>query len=145
MSVTVVDWPPGAAHPFGPSDARFFVRRTRDGACSGLAPTLPDDLAALERIFPPGQTDLWLLERFLLRVRSRTSRANVAPPSELPRRAAGYVILGLRGAVHLRSNDRAGAFGFLSLAEAEAALDAAPLVGESTLLVALLHEVVYWH
>lgn len=140
-NITVVDWPPGGPHPFGPSEARFFVRRTRDGACSCLADEMPPDYRTLEAIFPPGQTDLWILERFLLRIGRRTLRAP-ASPVETP---SGFVVLGLHGGVRVDAHDRGRVVGFRTLEAAEEALDAPELAKEPALLIALIRSTLYWH
>lgn len=145
----LLDVPPGAPHPFEPAGARYFVRRTANGACSRLfddeAPLA--DLDVLGSISGMGYTNLWVMERALLRVDGATHRWPPAPRRAHGDRVGRFFVYGDDGSRVEHHHDRAGAWvlGFATLDEAEEALDAEALAGAAAILVARLCDDVYWH
>lgn len=144
MKVRLLDVPAGAAHPFEPDPARVFVRRTGNGAFSRLFadPAPLRDLDFLGQHFEMGYTNLWVLERALLRDASgRTHRWKLErmAPREREGRFYGY------GDDGSTLEWRDGTLGFGTCSEAEAALDDPALAGARAIVVARLLEDIYWH
>lgn len=149
MKVQLVDVPRRAPHPFEPADARFFVMSTGPGACTRLfaTETSARDQDTLSLHFPMGYTNLWVLERALLRVGETVHRWPVAPSKVSPKREGRFYIYGDDRSKLEYHHDRTGEYvlGFSELEEAEAALGDKELAGASAVVIARLIEDIYWH
>lgn len=125
------------------------MRRTANGAFTRLfeeeAPL--GALEVLERISPMGYTNLWVLERALLRAGGATLRWPGAPRTAGGDRLGRYFVYGDDGSQLDYHHDRAAQWvlGFETLEEAEEALDDPALAGASAVLIARLCDDVGWH
>jgi hypothetical protein len=149
MKIQLIDLPPGAPHPFEPADAQHFVLRTGGPAFSRLFPSdaRARDQDFLSLHFPMGQTNLWVLERALLRVGDAVHRWPT-PPSRRQGRAEGrFYIYGDDASKVEYHHDRAGEYvlGFSTFEEAEESLGDPALAGASAVVIARLNEDIGWH
>jgi hypothetical protein len=149
MKVKLIDVPRGAPHPFEPAEARIFVLNTGPHAFSRLfesdAPL--GNLDYLAQHFPMGYTNLWVLERALLRVGDAVHRWPT-PPSRRQGRAEGrFYIYGDDASKVEYHHDRAGEYvlGFSTFEEAEESLGDPALAGASAVVIARLNEDIGWH
>jgi hypothetical protein len=144
VKVRLIDVPPDAPHPFEPAAARVFVRHTRFSACSRLFadPSPLRDLDFLGRHFEMGYTNLWVLERALLRdATGRTHRWTLEPMT--PREREGrFFLYGDDGS---RLEHHGDSLGWATAREAEAALGDPALAKADAIVVARLVEDIYWH
>lgn len=150
MPLTLLDVPAGAPHPFEVADAQVFVQSTGPGTLSRLFadPAPLGSLAYLERHFPMGRTNLWVLERVALRVGGTWTRWPAGSSGRRGGRAVGrFYLLGDDGSKLEYHHDREGAWvlGYATQEEAEADADAPALAGAGAVLVARLTDDIGWH
>lgn len=149
MKVKLIDVPRGAPHPFEPAEARVFVLSTGPRTLSRLfesdAPL--GSLDFLGEHFPMGQTNLWVLERALLRVGDVVHRWSVSTPRRQGRAEGRFYIYGDDGSKVDYHHDRAGQYvlGFSTFEEAEESLGDPALAGASAVVIAQLKEDIGWH
>ncbi len=151
MKVEVFDVPPGAPHPFEPADARYFVQRTANHACTRLFEdgAKTRDLDFLSLHFPTGYTSLWALERAALFLPDGLHRWPLGPAPRPPNDREGRFFLfgddGSEVSWNPGPDGQTMVLGYTTLAEAEAALGHPALRRADAIVIARLNEDIFWH